>query len=104
MTIIYQLDAANFRVTRSRQVGGGTATTTTACEFVQDFKVRLEPGRSAAHIKAGNPDYDMLNRAVVSLTMQNVDANGKMQWAQGSGQVVTRIIDAAVPRKFFAGS
>ncbi|HVT83063.1 MAG TPA: hypothetical protein VHM90_20665 [Phycisphaerae bacterium] len=104
VTITYQYDPGNFRITRTRQVGGGTATTSVACVFVQDFKVRLEPGRSAAHVSSGNPDYDMLNRAVVSLTMQNVDATGKMQWAQGNGQVVTRIIDSAVPRKFFAGS
>jgi hypothetical protein len=64
----------------------------------------MEPGRSAANVANGNPNYDILTRAVVSMSMQNVDAAGKMQFSQGNGQVTERIIDAAVPRKNFSGS
>lgn len=102
--ITWQYDAANRRITRSKSIGGGTPVVTNACSFVQEFKVRLEPGRSAAHVASGDPNYDILTRAVVSIAMQNVDASGKMQWAQGNGLIVTRFVDAAVPRKYFAGS
>ncbi len=102
--ITWQFDPTHFQVTRTRSVGGGTPTTAIMCSFVQDFKVRLEPGRSAANVTSGNPAYDIMTRAVVSMAMQNVDTSGNMQWAQGNGLVTTRMIDAAVPRKYFAGS
>ena len=102
--ITWSFDPANFQLNRTRSVGGGTPVTAVMASYVQGFLVRMEPGRSAANVASGNPNYDILTRAVVSMTMQNVDATGKMQFNQGSGQVTERIIDAAVPRKNFSGS
>ena len=95
--ITWQYDTPNRRITRTRSV------TSTIALYVQDFKVRMEPARSAANVTSGSPSFDLLLRAVVSMTMQNVDASGKMQFNQGSGKVVERIVDAAVPRKNFSG-
>jgi Tfp pilus assembly protein PilE len=102
--ITWSFDPVHFQLTRTRSVGGGAAATTVMASFVQSFLVRLEPGRSAANVASGNPNYDILTRAVVSMSMQNLDATGKMLFNQGSGLVTERIIDAAVPRKNFSGS
>ena len=102
--ITWTYDSGNLQLDRTRSVGGGAAVTAVMASYVQSFQVRMEPGRSAANVASGNPNYDILTRAVVSMTMQNVDATGKMEFNQGSGQVTERIIDAAVPRKNFSGS
>jgi Tfp pilus assembly protein PilW len=99
----YRLNTTNKTLEVTRQVGTGTAVTTVAARYVQDFKVRMEPTRSAANIYAGNPTYDILLRAVVSFTLQNVDGNGKMLNNQGNQDVTVRLTDAAMPRKAFAG-
>ena len=101
--VTWQYDAPNLRITRTRSVGGGTPVTSVMANYIQDFKVRLEPGRSSANVTAGNPNYDILTRAVVAITMQNVDATGKMLFNQGNGLVTERILDAVVPRKNFPG-
>jgi Tfp pilus assembly protein PilW len=101
--ITWRYDAGNKQVVRSRAVGGGAATSTVVARYVQDFQVRLEPARSAANVAAGNTSFDLLLRAVVSMTMQNVDGGGKMIVNQGSGLVSERLVDAAVPRKNFSG-
>jgi hypothetical protein len=103
VTLTWQFDPVKRCLTRTRTVGGSNPTTTTIALYVQDFKIRMEPSRSAAHVLAGNPDFDLLLRAVVTITLQNVDGTGHMQFSQGSGQVVERIIDAAVPRKNYSG-
>jgi Tfp pilus assembly protein PilW len=102
--ITWSFDPVHLQLDRTRSVGGGTAVTAVMASYVQSFQVRMEPGRSAANVANGNPNYDILTRAVVSMSMQNVDAAGKMQFSQGNGQVTERIIDAAVPRKNFSGS
>ena len=102
--ITWTYDATHFQLLRTRKVGTGAAVTAVMASYIQSFAVRMEPGRSAANVAAGNPTYDILTRAVVSMAMQNVDATGKMINNQGNGMVVERIIDAAVPRKNFSGS
>jgi hypothetical protein len=102
--ITWAFDPVHFQLDRTRSVGGGASTTTVMANYVQSFQVRMEPGRSAANVASGNPSYDILTRAIVSMSMQNADATGKMQFNQGSGLVTERIIDAAVPRKNFSGS
>jgi hypothetical protein len=101
--LIWQYDPVKRCITRTRTVGAGTPSIATIALYVQDFQVRMEPARSAAHVASGDPTFDLLLRAVVSVTLQNIDGTGKMQFNQGSGQVVERIIDAAVPRKNFSG-
>jgi hypothetical protein len=101
--LTWQYDAENRRILRSRKVGAGAAVTNTAALYVQEFKVRMEPTRSAANVASGDPSFDLLLRAVVTVTLRNEDPSGKIQFSQGSGQVTERIIDAAVPRKSFSG-
>ena len=101
--ITWQYDAANHRITRTRSVGSGSGVTSTIALYVQDFKVRMEPARSAANVASGNGSFDLLLRAVVTMTMRNTDDNGKLIFNQGSGLVTERIVDAAVPRKNFSG-
>jgi Tfp pilus assembly protein PilW len=101
--ITWQYDAANHCITRTRSVGGGAGVTSTIALYVQEFNVRMEPARSAANVLSGNPSFDLLLRAVVTMTLRNVDDNGKMIFNQGNGLVTERIIDAAVPRKNFSG-
>jgi len=100
--ITYSYDPATFRILRTRSAAGVT-TTDTVADYVQDFKVRMEPVRSAANVAAGNTSFDLLLRAVVFISLDNTDANGKMLNTQGNGLITTRLIDAAVPRKNFAG-
>lgn len=102
--ITWNYDATHFQLTRTRTVGAGTPVTAVMASYIQSFAVRMEPGRSAANVASGNPTYDILTRAVVSMSMQNADATGKMINNQGNGNVVERIIDAAVPRKNFSGT
>ncbi len=102
--ITWSFDPVHYQLTRTRSVGAGTPVTAVMANFVQDFKVRMEPGRSAANVAGGNPNYDILTRAVVNMALQNVDATGKTQFNQGSGLVTERLIDAAVPRKNYSGS
>jgi Tfp pilus assembly protein PilW len=101
--ITWQYDPANKCITRTRSVGSGAGVTSTIALYVQDFNVRMEPARSAANVASGSPSFDLLLRAVVTMTMQNLDGSGKMIFNQGTGQVTERIVDAAVPRKNFSG-
>jgi hypothetical protein len=101
--LTWRYDAPNRRILRTRSVGGANAVTSTEALYVQDFKVRMEPARSAANVASGDPSFDLLLRAVVTMTLQNQDPSGTIQFSQGSGQVTERIIDAAVPRKNFSG-
>jgi Tfp pilus assembly protein PilW len=101
--LVWQYNSAAKTITRTRSVGAGAATTATIAKYVQDFKVRMEPARSAANIAAGNTSYDLMLRGVVSILMQNQDSSGKMIFAQGNGTATERIIDAAVPRRNFSG-
>jgi hypothetical protein len=100
--VTWQFDSANRKVTRTRSVGGLNPVTSTIALYVQDFKVRMEPARSAANIASGNTAYDLLLRAVVTINMQNVDPSGKISFNQGGGIATERLIDAAVPRKNFS--
>jgi hypothetical protein len=97
----FNSDAKTIELTK--QVGNGTPTTVTVARFVQDFRVRMEPARSTTNVYSGNPTYDILLRAVVTMTLQNVDASGKMIDNQGNQDVVIRLTDAAMPRKSFSG-
>lgn len=99
--ITYRHDAVNRQVVRTRYAGG-TTTTEVVARYVQEFKVRMEPVRSAANAYAGNTSFDLLLRAVVSMTLANVDGTGKRAVAEGSGLVTVRLVDAAVPRKSFS--
>jgi Tfp pilus assembly protein PilW len=101
--ITWLYDAANKCITRTRSVGAGGGVTSTIALYVQDFDVRMEPARSAANVASGNPSFDLLLRAVVTMTLRNVDGAGKVQFNQGTGLVTERIVDAAVPRKNFSG-
>jgi len=96
VNLTWTFDAPNSQVTRQRTVLNSGTTITTMAGFVQDFKVRMEP-------VATTPTTFTLQRAIVTIKLQNVDINGKMIFNQGNGQAVERIIDAAVPRKNFAG-
>jgi hypothetical protein len=100
--ITYRHDPAAMQVVRTRSSAAGT-TTAVVADYVKEFRVRLEPARSALNTYAGNTSFDLLLRAVVSMTMANVDARGTRLNNQGSGQVSVRFVDAAVPRKNFAG-
>jgi prepilin-type N-terminal cleavage/methylation domain-containing protein len=100
--VTWRFDSANRNVIRERTANGTTTTTMTA-KFVQDFTIHMEPARSPDNVRAGNTDFDLLLRAVVNMTLQNMDANGKLFNNQGSGDVVERLIDSAVPRRNFAG-
>jgi hypothetical protein len=109
VVISWQYDVANKQIIRTRSfiniASGSVLSTSTAvmASYVQEFKVRMEPARSAANIASGNTSFDLLLRAVVTMTMQNLDSSGKMILNQGSGLVTERLLDAAVPRKNFAG-
>ena len=101
--IVWQFDSANKAITRTRSVGAGSPVTSTMAKYVQDFKVRMEPARSAANIASGNTSFDLMLRGVVSILLQNQDASGKMIFNQGNGTATERIVDAAVPRRNFSG-
>ena len=101
--ITWQYDTVNHCITRTRSVGSGGGVVSTIALYVQDFNVRMEPARSAANVASGSVSFDLLLRAVVTMTMRNDDGNGKMLFNQGNGLVTERIIDAAVPRKNFSG-
>jgi type II secretory pathway component PulJ len=101
--ITWQYDAANRQITRTRSLNGINPVTNVVAMYVQDFKVRMEPARSAANIASGNTAFDLLLRAVVSIKLQDVDSTGKIMYNQGNGLVTESIIDAAVPRKNFSG-
>lgn len=100
--LTWQFDPVKNQITRTRFTNGASVTSVVA-NYVQDFKVRMEPARSAANVAAGIASYDLLLRAVVTMTLQNVDANGKMIDNQGTTFVSERMVDAAVPRKNFNG-
>jgi len=100
--ITWQYDPVNKQINRTRSVNG-VAVTAVAANYVQDFKVRMEPARSAANVASGNTSFDLLLRAVVTMTLQNVDSTGKMLTNQGTTFVIERLVDAAVPRKSFSG-
>jgi Tfp pilus assembly protein PilW len=99
----YSFNSTNKTIEITKQVGNGTPVTTTAARFVQDFRVRMEPARSTANVYSGNATYDILLRGVVTISLQNVDANGKMIDKQGNQDVTVRLTDAAMPRKAFSG-
>jgi hypothetical protein len=103
VTLTWQYEPVKQCITRTRTVGGANATTTTVALYVQEFLVRMEPVRSPENIISGKLSFDLLQRAVVTMTLRNQDATGKMQFNQGNGLVTERIIDAAVPRKNFSG-
>jgi|GEM_PF-3715049 len=103
VTITYRHDPATLTITRSRQVGVNQPQVVTIARYVQRLLVRLEPARSAANIASGDTSFDILLRAVVSLELANRDASGQRQIAHGNGAITTRMLDAAVPRKNFAG-
>lgn len=99
----YAFNSTNKTIELTKQVGNQTPVTTTVARYVQDFRVRMEPARSTANVYSGNATYDILLRGVVSITLQNVDANGKMINNQGNQDVTIRLTDAAMPRKAFSG-
>jgi len=100
--ITWQYDAANNQLLRTHSVNG-VSTTAIAANYVSDFKVRMEPARSPANVASGNTSFDLLLRAVVTMSLQNVDASGNMINNRGTTFVTERLVDAAVPRKSFNG-
>ena len=101
--ITWQFDSANKQITRSRSVGGGAMTTDVIAKYVQDLKVRMEPARSPTNVATGNPSFDLLYRAVVTMVLQDVDGTGNRALITGTNFVTERLVDAAVPRKNFSG-
>jgi len=103
VTLTYTYNSTTKEITKTRQIGVQTPTSMVAASYVQSFLVRMEPTRSAANIAAGDTSFDILLRAVVTLQLANRDAAGKLLNNQGSGSTSLRLIDAAMPRKNFAG-
>jgi hypothetical protein len=99
----WEYNAANQTITRSRTVNNVQGPAVVIAQYVKEFKVRMEPTRSAANLASGNTSFDLMLRGVVSILMQNADASGTTILKQGHGLVTERLIDAAVPRRNFAG-
>ncbi len=102
VSITWSYDTTNKQILRTRAVNG-VSKSQVMVSYVQDFKVHMEPVRSLANVQAGLTTFDLLLRAVVTMQLQTVDSNGKLALNQGSGLVIERLVDAAVPRKNFAG-
>ena len=77
VTYTYWFDSANSRIMMTRTVATGTTTTPAVfLDGVNDFKVRLWPGRSAAATASGG-NYDLVLLATVLMEIKNVDTMTK---------------------------
>jgi Tfp pilus assembly protein PilW len=94
VVISWSYDAAKQQILRKRALWGQTGVSSVIAQYVQSFNVHMEP------LSAGS---NVLQRAVVTIALRDVDASGKIALNQGSGLVTERLIDSAVPRKFFTG-
>jgi roadblock/LC7 domain-containing protein len=89
--IVYRFDAANHRV--MADAGGKSHV---MIEGVESFTVRMEPMKSAAHVKAGL-DFDLLRRATVLLTVR-VDGTMPLPGEKVTNHTMT-ISSSAMPRR-----
>jgi len=98
----YQFSAATHTITLTRTVNG-VSTTVTLAPCVSDFHVYMTPTRSATNVLTGNPTYDILLRATLSITLTNRDGSNNKVIQDGDGVESERFIEAAMPRKTFTG-
>jgi Tfp pilus assembly protein PilW len=101
VTINYRWDSTSDTLYRDVIVGNGTPTTTVVSPYMQTLNISLQGTRSATNITTGNPNCDILLRAVVQMNLANVDATGKKVYREGSTEAVIRLTGAAMPRKNF---
>ena len=99
--ITYRFDPAANALFRDVSVGGGAAVTTNMSPYMQSLNFRLQGTRSANNVTTGNPNCDILLRAVVQMTLSNVDATGKKVYREGATTDVMQLSGAAMPRKNF---
>jgi len=77
VTYTYWFDSANSRIMMTRTpAAGATTTPAVLLDGVNDFKVRLWPGRSAAATASGG-NYDLVLLATVLMEIKNVDTMTK---------------------------
>jgi hypothetical protein len=91
--VVYRYEAATHRVLADV---GSPATTHVMLEGVDQFRIRLEPMKSAAHAKAGL-DHDLLKRATVLLTVRTTGETNLPGESQGN--LTVTMSSCAMPRR-----
>lgn len=99
----YKYNSAKKQIIMVRQVGSQEEEApVVVANFIDDFKVIMEPTRSQQQIDNGKKDCDILFRATVYMTLKNLQEDGTRIDPNGNGKAVLRLTDAAMPRKTFS--
>lgn len=103
VTRTYKYNADKKQIIMVRQVGTQEEEApVVVADFVDEFRVVMEPTRSQQQIDYGKKDCDILFRATIHMMLKNQDADGNRIDSDGNGKVTLRLTDAAMPRKTFS--
>ena len=100
--ITYWFSSATQQVLMTRQTSATPVTPQVVGNFVQNMQIYMQPVYVPANPSAGTTAGVVLQRAVITLTLANKDANGK-QIIVGGQDLTLTLSDAAMPRKNFSG-
>lgn len=101
VTILYWLDTTNKQIMTSRTLGNATPSTSVVCSGVNDFRLYLQPIYIPYDPATGAAAAWGLQRASMTLTLANSDANGNKITAGGQNVNVT-LTNSASPRRNFS--
>jgi prepilin-type N-terminal cleavage/methylation domain-containing protein len=99
--ITYWYASGTQQIMMTRQSSAATITAP-VCNFVQSFQVFIQPVYVPANAALGISAGVVMQRAVVTMSLANMDANGK-QIITGGQKLTLTFSDAATSRKNFGG-